>query len=87
MEEAAKSHQAKCTSQKARREAEAKVKEKAEKRRITEEKKKKKRTLKYIQQLWDEILVKDATLLEGTKGSQVVGSKCKEIPLGEDMNC
>ena len=47
MEEAAKSHQAEHTAQKARREVEAKVKKEAEKRRIAEEKKKK-RTLEYI---------------------------------------
>ena len=63
------------TVQKARREAEAKAKEEAEKQRIAEEKKK----LEYIQQLWDKVLEEEAALLEGAEGSQVVGSKCKEI--------
>jgi len=38
----------------------AKVKKEAEKKRIAEEKKKK-RTLEYIQQLWNEVLAEDAT--------------------------
>ena len=63
------------TVQKARREAEAKAKEEAEKQRIAEEKKK----LEYIQQLWDKVLEEEAALLEGAEGSQVVGSNCKEI--------
>jgi len=54
---------------------EAKAKEKAKKQRIVEEKKK----LKYIQQLWNEVLEEEAVLLEGAEGSQVIGSKCKEI--------
>jgi len=45
LEEVAKLCQAECVAQKARREAEAKAKEEAEKRRIAEEKKK----LEYIQ--------------------------------------
>ena len=48
-----------------------------------EEKKKKKRMLEYIQQLWDEVLEEKAALLEGTEGSQVVRSKCKEIAVGD----
>jgi len=44
-----------------------------------EEKEKKKRTLEYLQQLWNEVLEEDAALLEGTKGSQVIESKCKEV--------
>ena len=59
-----KSCQAEHTAQKTRREAEAKVREKAKRRRVVEEKKKKKRTLKYIQQLWNEILEENATFLE-----------------------
>jgi len=62
-------------AQKARREAEAKAKEDVEKWRIVEEKKK----LEYIQQLWDKMLEEEATLLEGAEGSQVTGSKCKEV--------
>ena len=52
---------------------EAKAREEAE-RRIAEEKKKKKRILEYLQQLWDEMLAEDA------ERSQIVGSKCKEVP-------
>ena len=32
------------------------------------------------------MLVEDATLLEGTEESQVVGSKYKEVSLGEDID-
>ena len=38
-----------------------------------------KKKLEYIQWLWDEVLEEEATLLEGAEGSQVAGSKCKEI--------
>jgi len=38
-------------TQKARKEAEAKVRKEAKKRRVVKEEKKKKRTLEYIQQL------------------------------------
>ena len=48
LEEAVKLHWAECVAQKARKEAEAKVKEKAKQRRIAEEEKKK-RTLEYLQ--------------------------------------
>ena len=51
-EAVARSCQAKCAAQKIRKKAEAKVKEKAERRKVVKEKKKKKkRTLEYIQQL------------------------------------
>jgi len=49
--------------QKARKEAKAKVKEEAEKRRIVEEKEIKK-ILKYLQQLQNKVIVEDA---EGSK--------------------
>ena len=62
---------------------EAKVREEAKKKRLAEKKKKKKR-LEYIQQLQDEVLVKDAALFEGTEGSQITGSKCKEYTLGDE---
>ena len=48
------------------------------------EEKKKKKTLEYLQQLWDEVLVEDV------EGSQIMGSKYKKIlqeehnPVGED---
>ena len=65
-------------AQKARREIEAKAREKAKKRRIAE-KEKKKKMLEYIQQLWDKVIVEDAILLKGAEGSQVIGSKQKEV--------
>ena len=67
-------HYVEHAAQKARREAEAKAKEEAKKQRIAEKKK-----LEYIQWLWNEVLEKEATLLEGAEGSQVIGSKHKEI--------
>ena len=51
-----------------RKVAEAKIREKAKKRKLVENKKKKKR-LEYFQQLQNEVLAKNATLLEGTKSS------------------
>ena len=56
------------------------MREKAKKRRLTEKKKKKK--LKYLQQLWNEVLAGSTTLLEGTEGSQVVGFKYKKVTSG-----
>jgi len=38
--------------------------------------------VEYLQRLWDEVLEKEATLLEGAEGSQVAGSKCKEVTTG-----
>ena len=58
---------------------EEKAREEGEKQRGVEKKKKKKRMLKYLQQLQDEMLEEEATLLEGAEGSQVMGSKCKEV--------
>jgi len=51
-------------AQKARREVKAKAKEEAKKWRIGDEKKK----LEYIQQLLDEVLKEEATLLEWAEG-------------------
>ena len=59
-----KSYQAECVAQKARKEAEAKAREKAEKRKVAEEEKKRKRMLEYIQQLWNKVLEEDIILLE-----------------------
>jgi len=53
--------------QKARKKAEVKAREEAERRRVVEEKKKKKRMLEYLQQLWNEVLEEEAALLEGTE--------------------
>ena len=68
-----------CMAQKARREVEAKAKEEAKRRRIVEKKKKKKKKLEYIQQLQDKMIVENATLLEGTEGSQGMGSEHKKV--------
>jgi len=35
--------------------------------------------MEYLQQLQDEVLEEEAALLEGAEGSQVVGSKHKEV--------
>ena len=35
--------------------------------------------VEYLQQLQDKVLEKEATLLKGAEGSQIVGSKCKEV--------
>jgi len=73
-------HCAKHAAQKSRREAETKIKEEAKKQRIVEKKKK----LEYIQQLWDKMLEKEAVLLEGAEGSQVMGSKHKKVIAGDE---
>jgi len=51
---------------KARKVVEAKIREEAEKRRLVKEKKRKKR-LEYLQQLQDEVLAENATLLGALK--------------------
>ena len=38
--------------------------------------------MEYLQRLWDEALEEEAILLEGAKGSQVAGSKRKEVAAG-----
>jgi len=48
LKKVAKLHQAEHVAQKARKEAEVKAREKAERQRVIEEKKKKKRMLKYL---------------------------------------
>ena len=45
------------------------------------EKEKIKKQMEYLQQLHDEVLVEDAILLEGMEGSQIMGTKYKEINL------
>jgi len=72
-------------AQKTRRKAEAKTREEARRRRVVEEKKKK-RILEYFQQLWNKVLEEEAALLEGTEGSQIVGSKCKKTSLTNDAD-
>jgi len=85
LEETAKACRAECTVQKARKEAEAKVREEAKKRRI--KKKKKKKTLEYLQQLQDKVLAENTALLEGAEGSQIVGSKHKEVSPKDNREC
>jgi len=36
------------------------------------------------QQLWNKVLEKEATLFEGIEGSQVIGSKHKEVISGDE---
>ena len=55
------------------------MREEVERKRVVEEEEKKKRILEYLQQLQNEVLEKEAALLEGTEGSQVMGSKHKEV--------
>ena len=80
LEEAAEAHCIECAAQKTRKEAEAKVREKAKKWRLVE-KKKKKRRLKYIQQLQNKVLAKDTILKKRAEESQNTGSKHKEVTL------
>ena len=63
---------------------EAKTKEEAERQRVAEEEKRKRRTMEYLQRLWDEVLEEEATLLEGAEGSQDTGSKHKEVAAGDE---
>jgi len=58
---------------------EAKAKEEAERQREVEEEERKKRTMEYLQRLRDEVLEEEAALLEGAEGSQIAGSKRKEV--------
>jgi len=82
LEEVVKLCWAEHAAQKARREAEAKAKEEAERQRVAKEEERKKRTMEYLQRLWDEVLEEEAALLEGAEGFQVVGSKRKEVATG-----
>jgi len=79
LEKAAKLHRAECAAQKARREAEAKVKKEAKRQRVAEEEERKRRIMEYFQRLRDKVLEEEAALLEGAEGSQVAGSKHKEV--------
>ena len=84
LQEAAEARRAERAAQKARREAEAKAKEEAERQRVAEEEERKRRTREYLQRLRDKVLEEEATLLEGAEGSQVVGSKRKEVAAGDE---
>ena len=79
----AKLHWAKCVAQKTRREVEEKAWKGAKKQRVVEEEERKRRTIEYLQWLWDEMLEKETTLLEGAEKSLVVESKCKEVAAGD----
>jgi len=79
LEEAAKLCRAEHTAQKARREVEKKAQEEAEKQRVAKEEERKRRMMEYLQRLRDEVLEKEAVLLEGAEGPQVTGFKHKEI--------
>ena len=87
LEEVAKLCQTEHMAQKARREAEAKAREKAKRGRVVEEKKWKKRTLEYLQQLQDKVFEEDTTLLESTEESQIAEPKYKKVPPENDMDC
>jgi len=80
----AKLHWAEYVAQKTRREAEEKAQEEAKRQRVVEEKERKRRTIEYLQQLWDEVLEEEAALLEEAEGFQVAGSKRKEITTGDE---
>jgi len=80
LQEAVEARRVECAAQKARREAEAKAKEEAERQRVVEEEERKKRTVEYLQQLWDKVLEKEAVLLEGAKDPRSWGPSEKRLP-------
>ena len=51
---------------------------------MAEEEERERRMVEYLQRLWDEMLEEEATLLKEAEGSQVVGSKCKEVAAGDE---
>ena len=73
-------------AQKARRKVKAKARKEAKRKRVVEEKKKKK-TLEYLQQLWDKVLEKEAALLESVEEFQIIEPKCKEVPSDDSVDC
>ena len=79
----AKLHRAEYIAQKTRRKAEKKAKEEAERQRVAEEEEKNKKMMEYLQQLWDEMLEEEATLLEEAEGFQITESKQKEVATGD----
>jgi len=79
LEEAVKLRRAERAAQKARREVEEKAREEAEKQRVAEEEERKRRMMEYLQRLRDEVLEEEAALLDEAEGSQVTGSKHKEV--------
>ena len=63
---------------KIRKVTEAKVQEKAKKRKHMKEEEKRKQ-LEYLKKLWDKVLAKNTTLMVDTENSQVTQTKYKEI--------
>ena len=59
-------------AQKARREVEEKTWKKAKRQRVVEEKERKRRTMEYLQQLWDKVLEEEAALLEGAGEDMII---------------
>ena len=53
-------------------------------KRVAEEEERKRRTMEYLQRLRDKVLEEEAALLEGAEGSQVTGSKRKEVTAGDE---
>jgi len=84
LEEVAKLHWAQRMAQKARREVEEKAQEEAKRQRVAEEEERKRKTMEYFQWLWDEMLEEEAALLEEAEGSQVAGSKHKDVAAGDE---
>jgi len=84
LQKVAEARHAERAAQKARREVEARAKEEAERQRVAEEEERKKRMVEYLQRLRDEVLEEEATLLERAEGSQVAGSKHKEVAAGDE---
>jgi len=64
-----------------------KARKEAERKRVVEEEEKKKRTLEYLQQLWNKVLAEGAAFLEGAERFQIVGSKHKEVSPEDNRNC
>jgi len=83
LEDAAKACHIKCAAQKVRKAVEAKTREEDKQRRLVEEENKRKK-LEYLQQLQNEVLAKDATLLESTEGFQIMKIKYKETTTGDE---
>jgi len=61
-----------------------KVWKEAERQRVVEEEERKRKMVEYLQWLWDKVLEEEAILLEEAKGSQVMGSKYKEVVASDE---
>ena len=51
---------------------------------MAEEEERKRRMVEYLQWLRDKVLEEETALLERTEGSQVMGSKHKEVTTGDE---